>query len=76
MVDYLASRRATPTIAAAIGDGPGRGAELAGIEIVGGELAQLGEIDQRARPRWRLLPGLVALDSLVTGAPRSSLATR
>ena len=55
MVDYLAVDRADPEIAGAIGVGLARGAELAGIEIVGGELAQLGEIDQRARPGRRLL---------------------
>ena len=55
MVDYLAVDRADPEIAGAIGVGLARGAELAGIEIVGGELAQLGEIDQRTRPGGRLL---------------------
>src|SRR3954453_6903883 len=44
MVDYLAVDRADPETAGAIGVGLARGAELAGIEIVGGELAQLGEL--------------------------------
>src|ERR687898_2487002 len=44
MLDYLAVDRADPEIAGAIGTGLARGAELAGIEIVGGELAQLGDL--------------------------------
>src|SRR5262249_57277726 len=44
MVDYLAVERADAETAGAIGTGLARGADLAGIEIVGGELAQLGEL--------------------------------
>ena len=67
MVDYLAVDRADPEIAAAIGAGLARGADLAGIEIVGGELAQLGEIINGLDLAGACF-GVVALDSLVTGA--------
>jgi phosphoribosylformylglycinamidine cyclo-ligase len=67
MVDYLAVDRADPEVAAAIGTGLGRGAELAGIEIVGGELAQLGELISGLDLAGACF-GVVALDSLVTGA--------
>jgi phosphoribosylformylglycinamidine cyclo-ligase len=66
MVDYLAVDRADPETAAAIGVGLARGAELAGIEIVGGELAQLGEIVNGLDLAGASF-GVVALDSLVTG---------
>jgi phosphoribosylformylglycinamidine cyclo-ligase len=67
MVDYLAVDRADPEVAAAIGTGLARGAELAGIEIVGGELAQLGELINGLDLAGACF-GVVALDSLVTGA--------
>jgi len=67
MVDYLAVDRADPEIAGAIGIGLARGAELAGIEIVGGELAQLGEIVNGLDLAGACF-GTVQLDSLVTGA--------
>ena len=67
MVDYLAVDRADAEIAEAIGTGLARGAELAGIEIVGGELAQLGEIINGLDLAGACF-GTVALDSLVTGA--------
>jgi phosphoribosylformylglycinamidine cyclo-ligase len=67
MVDYLAVDRADPEIAGAIGAGLARGAELAGIEIVGGELAQLGQIVNGLDLAGACF-GSVALDSLVTGA--------
>jgi phosphoribosylformylglycinamidine cyclo-ligase len=66
MVDYLAVDRADPEVASAIGVGLSRGAELAGIEIVGGELAQLGELINGLDLAGACF-GLVALDSLVTG---------
>ena len=44
MVDYLAVDRADPAIAGRSAIGLAAGAERAGIEIVGGELAQLGEL--------------------------------
>jgi phosphoribosylformylglycinamidine cyclo-ligase len=66
MVDYLAVDRADPQTAGEIGVGLARGAELAGIEIVGGELAQLGEIVNGLDLAGACF-GVVALDSLVTG---------
>ena len=50
-----------------IGTGLARGAEQAGIEIVGGELAQLGELI-RGLDLAGACFGVVALDSLITGA--------
>jgi phosphoribosylformylglycinamidine cyclo-ligase len=67
MVDYLAVDRAEPEVASAIGVGLARGAELAGIEIVGGELAQLGELIKGLDLAGACF-GVVSLDSLVTGA--------
>jgi phosphoribosylformylglycinamidine cyclo-ligase len=67
MVDYLAVDRADPEISGAIGTGLARGAELAGIEIVGGELAQLGDIVNGLDLAGACF-GVVGLDSLVTGA--------
>jgi phosphoribosylformylglycinamidine cyclo-ligase len=67
MVDYLAVDRADPGIAGEIGVGLARGAELAGIEIVGGELAQLGEIINGLDLAGACF-GVVTLDQLVTGA--------
>src|SRR5829696_5182930 len=66
MLDYLAVDRADPEIAGAIGTGLARGAELAGIEIVGGELAQLGELINGLDLAGACF-GIVQLDSLVTG---------
>jgi phosphoribosylformylglycinamidine cyclo-ligase len=67
MVDYLAVDRADPKVAEAIGVGLARGAELAGIEIVGGELAQLGELINGLDLAGACF-GVVQLDSLVTGS--------
>jgi phosphoribosylformylglycinamidine cyclo-ligase len=67
MVDYLAVERADPEVAEAIGIGLARGAERAGIEIVGGELAQLGELIKGLDLAGACF-GVVSLDSLVTGA--------
>jgi phosphoribosylformylglycinamidine cyclo-ligase len=67
MLDYLAVDRADRAVAGQIGEGLARGAELAGIEIVGGELAQLGEIVNGLDLAGACF-GLVALDSLVTGS--------
>jgi phosphoribosylformylglycinamidine cyclo-ligase len=66
MVDYLAVDRADPDVAGAIGVGLARGAELAGIEIVGGELAQLGEIVNGLDLAGACI-GVVPLDALITG---------
>jgi phosphoribosylformylglycinamidine cyclo-ligase len=66
MVDYLAVERADSEVAGAIGAGLARGAELAGIEIVGGELAQLGELINGLDLAGACF-GVVDLDALVTG---------
>ena len=66
MVDYLAVDRADPEIARAIGVGLAVGADRAEIEIVGGELAQLGELI-RGLDLAGACFGLVDLDELVTG---------
>jgi phosphoribosylformylglycinamidine cyclo-ligase len=67
MLDYLAVERADPDREGAIGEGLRRGAELAGIEIPGGELAQLGEL-VRGFDLAGACFGVVGLDSIVTGA--------
>ncbi len=66
MVDFILCERADPEVCGEIGIGLRRGAELAGIEIPGGEIAQVGEIVNG----WELggtAIGTVALDALVTG---------
>jgi phosphoribosylformylglycinamidine cyclo-ligase len=73
LLDYLAVEEADPERLRAIGEGLRRGAEEAGVEIPGGELAQLPELI-RGHPSpggFDLVGtcvGLVALDALVTGA--------
>jgi phosphoribosylformylglycinamidine cyclo-ligase len=67
MVDYLAVDSADATVAAAIGRGLAAGAERAGIEIVGGELAQLGELI-RGLDLAGACFGTVPLDGMITGA--------
>jgi phosphoribosylformylglycinamidine cyclo-ligase len=44
MVDFILCERADPAVCGQIGAGLRRGAELAGIEIPGGEIAQVGDI--------------------------------
>ncbi|MDX6617483.1 MAG: phosphoribosylformylglycinamidine cyclo-ligase [Solirubrobacterales bacterium] len=67
MLDYLAVERADPEREAAIGAGLRRGAELAGIEIPGGELAQLGEL-VRGFDLAGACFGVVKIGEIVTGA--------
>ena len=67
MLDYLAVDEADPGVAEEIGRGLARGADQADIEIVGGELAQLGELI-RGLDLAGACFGVVALDALVTGA--------
>jgi phosphoribosylformylglycinamidine cyclo-ligase len=67
MVDFILCQRAEPEVCGQIGVGLRRGAELAGIEIPGGEIAQVGEIVNG----WELggtAIGTVALDAIVDGA--------
>jgi phosphoribosylformylglycinamidine cyclo-ligase len=67
MVDYLAVERPDAEVASQIGRGLRRGAELAGISIPGGELAQLPEI-VRGLDLAGACFGLVEIDRLVSGS--------
>ena len=72
MLDYLAVEQTDPAVLTELGAGLKRGAELAGIEIPGGELAQLPEmIKGHPSPRGLDLVGAafgtVAPDALVLG---------
>jgi phosphoribosylformylglycinamidine cyclo-ligase len=73
LLDYVAVEEADPEALGQIGEGLRRGAELAGIEIPGGELAVLPELI-RGHPSPHgfdlagFCVGLVDLDSIVTGA--------
>jgi phosphoribosylformylglycinamidine cyclo-ligase len=72
MLDYIAVERADPTALEQVGIGLARGAELAGIEIPGGELAVLPELI-RGHPSPNGLElsgtavGTVALERVITG---------
>ncbi|HEU4736725.1 MAG TPA: AIR synthase-related protein, partial [Solirubrobacterales bacterium] len=66
-VDYLAVDQADAEVAGEIGKGLAAGADRAGIEIVGGELAQLGELI-RGLDLAGACFGTVALDSMITGS--------
>ena len=67
MLDYIAIDRADPAVCEEIGVGLARGAELAGIEIPGGELAQLGEMVRGVDVSGACF-GTVALDAIVDGS--------
>jgi phosphoribosylformylglycinamidine cyclo-ligase len=73
VVDYLAVERTDPDVFAAIARGLKAGAELAGVEIPGGEVAVLPELI-RGHPSptgfdlTAACFGTVALDRIVTGA--------
>ena len=73
VLDYLAVEQADPEAAAAIARGLRAGAEAAGVEIPGGELAVLPELI-RGHPSPHGFDlcascfGTVALDAIVTGA--------
>jgi phosphoribosylformylglycinamidine cyclo-ligase len=67
MLDYIAIERADPAVCEQIGTGLARGAELAGIEIPGGELAQLGDMVRGFDVAGACF-GTVALDGIVDGA--------
>jgi phosphoribosylformylglycinamidine cyclo-ligase len=66
MVDYIALEKADPEVCEEIGVGLARGAELAGIEIPGGELAQLGELVRGVDVSGACI-GKVALEEIVDG---------
>jgi phosphoribosylformylglycinamidine cyclo-ligase len=73
LLDYIAVERADPDVLAAIGEGLKAGAEQAGVEIPGGEVAVLPELI-RGHPSphgfdlTATCLGTVALDAVVTGA--------
>jgi phosphoribosylformylglycinamidine cyclo-ligase len=67
MLDYIAIERADPAVCEEIGVGLARGAEQAGIEIPGGELAQLGQLVRGVDVSGACF-GTVALDSIVDGS--------
>ncbi len=66
LVDFILCREADPEVCGAIGVGLRRGAELARVEIPGGEIAQVGEIVGGTELAGSAI-GLVALDEIVTG---------
>ena len=67
MLDYLAVEKANPDVCEELGRGLARGAELAGIEIPGGELAQLGDLINGFDLAGACF-GIVALDAIVDGS--------
>ena len=73
LLDYIAVERADPDMLRQIGAGLRAGAEQAGIEIPGGELAQLPELIRGHPSPYGFdlagtCVGLVPLDRIVTGA--------
>ena len=67
MLDYIAIERADPAVCEQIGVGLARGAELAEIEIPGGELAQLGDMVRGFDVAGACF-GTIALDAIVDGS--------
>ena len=67
MLDYIAVPTAEPAVCEEIGVGLARGAELAGVEIPGGELAQLGSLVSGPDISGSCF-GTVALDAIVDGS--------
>jgi phosphoribosylformylglycinamidine cyclo-ligase len=67
MLDTIAIDRADPALCEQIGVGLARGAELAAIEVPGGEIAQLGDL-VRGFDLFGSCIGTVALDAIVDGA--------
>jgi phosphoribosylformylglycinamidine cyclo-ligase len=66
MLDFILCAEADPEVCGAIGVGLRRGAELAGIEIPGGEIAQVGDIVSGIELSGSAI-GLVELDAIVDG---------
>lgn len=67
LVDTILCAEANPEIIGEIGKGLRRGAELSGVEIPGGEIAQVGDVVSG----WELSAsaiGLVPLDAIVDGS--------
>jgi phosphoribosylformylglycinamidine cyclo-ligase len=67
MLDYIAIERAEPEVCEQIGVGLARGAELAGVEIPGGELAQLGDMVHGFDIAGACF-GTVSLDAVIDGS--------
>jgi len=67
MLDYIAIEKADPEVCEEIGVGLALGAEKAGIEIPGGELAQLGQLVRGVDVSGACF-GTVALDAIVDGS--------
>ena len=71
-LDYIAIERATPRVLEKIAEGLYRGAELAGVTIVGGEISQVPEIIKGHAPGQGLdlvgmCAGIVRLDRIILG---------
>jgi len=71
-LDYIAIERATPEILEQIARGLYRGAELAGVSIVGGEISQIGDIIRGHAPGSGIdlvgmCAGIVPLDRIILG---------
>jgi phosphoribosylformylglycinamidine cyclo-ligase len=67
MLDYIAIEKADPAVCEEIGVGLARGAEQAGIEIPGGELAQLGQLVRGVDVSGACF-GTVALAAIIDGS--------
>jgi phosphoribosylformylglycinamidine cyclo-ligase len=67
MLDFILTPRADARVSGELGVGLARGAGLAGIEIPGGEIAQVGDIVS-GHELGGTCVGLVGLDRIVTGA--------
>ena len=67
MLDYIAIEKADPEVCEEIGVGLAAGAEKAGVEIPGGELAQLGQLVRGVDVSGACF-GTVALDAIVDGS--------
>ena len=67
MLDFILTERADPAVCGQLGVGLAKGAELAGIEIPGGEIAQVAEVVS-GHELGGTCVGLVDLDAIVTGA--------
>jgi phosphoribosylformylglycinamidine cyclo-ligase len=67
LLDFILCREANPEMCGAIGIGLRRGAELAGVEIPGGEIAQVGDIVSGTELTGSAI-GVVALDAIVDGS--------
>ena len=71
-LDYIAIERATPEVLEQIARGLYRGAELAGVSIVGGEISQIPDIIKGHRPGGGvdlvgMCAGIVPLDRVILG---------